>query len=115
MPKKATAAPAIAAAIVAPMSAKRALICRAFDDAQRSFASHPKHVELLRASFAAQPQSFYDAFVSECSRVLLVYKREPAVERLVDFISLFAEAVPGWNEEFAVGLLQLRLSRSSSR
>jgi hypothetical protein len=111
MPRKATAPAAAAApapAAAPPSSAAHALILRAFDDAQRSFASHPKHVAQMRAAFAADAQAFFEAFVAECSRVLLVYKREPAVERLVDFVAMFAEAAPGWNEEFAVGLLQLR-------
>ena len=64
----------------------------------------------VAGAFAADAQTFFEAFVAECSRVLLVYKREPAVERLVDFVAMFAEAAPGWNEEFAVGLLQLRAS-----
>jgi hypothetical protein len=71
-----------------------------------SFASHPKYVALLREAYAQAPHEFYESFVHETSRLLLIYKREMAVERLVDFISLFAEAVPGWNEEFALGLLQ---------
>ena len=110
MPRKA-AAPTAAASAVAPLPASpaHALILRAFDDAQRSFASHPKHVAQMRAAYEADAQAFFEHFVAECGRVLVVYKREPAVERLVDFVAMFAEAAPGWNEEFAVGLLQLRL------
>lgn len=44
-------------------------------------------------------KTFFDAFFTPFSNVLLVYKREPAVERVIEFVSKFAIAVSAEVEE----------------
>lgn len=65
---------------------------------------------LLREAYAENPEKFFQEFLTPLHRVLLVYKREPAVERLVEFVSQFAEAAPNWGETFALDLLRCEIS-----
>ena len=67
-------------------------ILRALDGAQASVASHPKHLVTLVTLYekTKDPTGFFDAFFPPFSNVLLVYKREPAVERVVSFVSSLA-------------------------
>ena len=73
-------------------------IIRVLDEAQNSVAGHSK----LTATFTTlykktgDPVAFFEAFFPVFSNVLLVYKREPAAERVVTFVSNFAVSVaPG--------------------
>lgn len=79
----------------------------AFDECQRSFAVHAHWISSLRALYMKDHLAFIEAFVSAVNRVLLIFKREPSVERLVEFISHFAtDPAPDWNDEFAVFLIK---------
>lgn len=76
------------------MSAKKLAesIIRGLDEAQNSVASHPKLLTTFLTLYEKTQDStaFFDAFFSPFSNVLLVYKREPAVERVISFVSTFA-------------------------
>jgi hypothetical protein len=88
------------------------------DLVQQTPHAHAKSLESLSKKFKATTwsasggaQSTRSAFVSEfrdhAKRVLVVFKREPAVERLVSFITAFAAL----HDEIALDLLRVR-SRS---
>ena len=49
-------------------------------------------------------QAFNAEFVSHLQRALVITKREPAVERLIDFMCKFAAS----NESLAIHVLQVR-------
>lgn len=67
-------------------------IIRCLDDAQNSVASHSKLATTLYTLYEKTQDAkvFFKLFFPPFSNVLLVYKREPAAERVVSFVSSFA-------------------------
>lgn len=64
------------------------------DNAQSSLHHHQKLLKAFRALHDRHdPITFFEAFFAPFTNVLLVYKREPAVERVVDFVTKFAASV----------------------
>ena len=63
-----------------------------FNEAQLSFGAHKKAAALLHRLKAASPDTFEDEFFACLACVLEVYKREPAAERIVEFVVQFATA-----------------------
>lgn len=85
---KATSAPSPAA--------DSSVMAEAFDRAQRSAVNHAKATATLFQMLqeAAQTedgggQKFHDDFLSHFSRALVVFKREQAVERIIEFAVKF--------------------------
>lgn len=74
---------------MAPPAVARA-VAAAFNDAQRSAATHRRASRALVAAHAADPRAFLDAFLHALNRALVVFAREPAVERVVAFVATFA-------------------------
>ncbi len=70
-------------------------IIKMLDEAQNSANGHPKLLTSLTTLYekAENSTAFFNAFFPTFSNVLLVYKREPAAERVVDFISKFVVSV----------------------
>lgn len=70
---------------------------RIFDECQRGVAVHPKNARLVAAAYApmtaGQREQLRADFVALLQRVLLVFRREPAAERLVEFIARCAAAL----------------------
>jgi condensin complex subunit 3 len=65
------------------------VVLQSLDECQRSFASHRKCVLRLKKVQSANPKEFKEAVTSAIDRALLVFKREPCVERLFQFITDF--------------------------
>lgn len=64
-----------------------------FTEAQRSVATHKKCVKALAAVRARADEDAFRAELVKCTNcVLLVYKREPVIERLVQFLVMFVTA-----------------------
>lgn len=61
----------------------------ALEECQRSFAVHRKCILRLKQAQVADPEEFKETFVECLNRALLVFKREPAVERFVKLVSSF--------------------------
>ena len=61
-----------------------------FSKAQVSFGAHKKAAAVLHRLRVASPDSFDDEFFACVACVLEVYKREPAAERIVEFVVEFA-------------------------
>lgn len=69
-------------------------IVRLLDNAQSSLHHHQKLLKAFRELYDAHdPITFFEAFFAPFTNVLPVYKREPAVERVVDFVTKFATSV----------------------
>jgi len=66
----------------------------AFNSAQRSVATHPKAIAALVQTYRAcsDQTDFVDEFLNCFNHALLVFKREPAAERIVEFACKFAAA-----------------------
>ena len=62
------------------------------DGVQSSVANRPKLLITFRTLYekTGDIAGFFNAFFPPFSNVLLVYKREPAVERVVSFVTSFA-------------------------
>ena len=79
-----------------------------FNEAQRGVQLHTRLVSDLQNAFKESKtfgdvkpdpdeEGFTKVFVDHLRHVMLVYKREPAVERTVDFVARFLTSLP--NEE----------------
>jgi condensin complex subunit 3 len=83
-------------------------IAEILNDCQRTFASHKKGLASLRKIQQKNPDKFAEEFIPCVNRLLTVYKREPAVERLIQLTVHFATFVENNthpNEDFAVFLI----------
>jgi condensin complex subunit 3 len=60
------------------------------NEAQHSFAGHRKQIIILKKLQGRNPSQFFEDFCGCLDHVLLVFKREPAVERIVSFMVSFA-------------------------
>ena len=76
----------------------REQVLGALEECQRSFAVHRKCILRLKQAQAADPEEVRETFVDCLNRALLVFKREPAVER---FVSLVTSFVAFQNEKYA--------------
>jgi hypothetical protein len=80
------------------------------DLCQQTTHSHKKALQTLGKQLsvakgsANQLQGFLEEFRDHVKRVLVVAKKEPAVERVVEFVTKFA----GSQEEVALDLLRVR-------
>ena len=66
----------------------------AFNSAQRSAAAHGKALNGLTQEYqkCKDKLDFLEDFLNHFNRVLLIFKREPAAERVVEFAVKFAAA-----------------------
>ena len=77
-------------------------VASAFDACQRSSAAHRKCARMLvEARDNCEGDAFFTAFAAALHPVLLCYRRDPHIERLVRFVVTFATARPEGHEEEA--------------
>lgn len=69
-------------------------IIEVLSDSQSSLHNHQKLVKKLKAVHdkCGDLEEFFQTFFPPFTNALVVYKREPAVERVVDFVAKFAVA-----------------------
>ena len=78
----------------------REKIIEALDKAQCSIMHHPKLLKSVKALHdAAEVVAFFEAFIQPLTAALVVFKREPAVERVMDFVAKLAAATLDLEEE----------------
>ncbi|KAJ8905018.1 hypothetical protein NDN08_001530 [Rhodosorus marinus] len=68
----------------------RGAVFSALNDAQRSFASHHDACSTLAKACITDAVVFWKYTIQALNRVLVIYSRDPPVERLVEFFSKFA-------------------------
>jgi len=69
-------------------------IVEALDKAQSSVVYHPKLLKSLKTLHdKTEAVVFFEAFIQPLCAALVVYKREPVVERVLDFVAKFAASV----------------------
>ena len=95
---------------MAEPSALRSSIIECFDKAQTSTVHHPKLLKSLAGLHEeADLDRFFAAVVDPLCAALVVGRKEPAVERALDFVAKFAACVapldsaPGSDGEEVVG------------
>ncbi len=87
--------PSAVASAPAGMQGDQALggtIADILSEAQRSVLSHSQGISALRVQQLANRGAFAAVMFGFADHLLLVFKKEPAVERLVDFVANFATA-----------------------
>ena len=92
-------------------------VTQCFDAAQKSFATHRKCTEALAKLRETDPESFDNEFFSCVCCILPVGKREPAIERLVEFVVKFATQHGGeaeTDDDFVQGLVSRLLPLTSA-
>ena len=90
------------------------VVAQAFADAQRSQATHGRAVKALSRAYENDQGAFLQAFLHCLNRALVVFAREPAVERVVTFVAGFTAANA---DTFSSPLLEYLVehSRASSK
>lgn len=87
------------------MTDYQALISQSLEKSQVSEAVHSSLVRELHKAHKKNPPKFRRAFVEEANQVLLVLKREAAVERLIKFLVSFTTG-KSLNDERSTVLVQ---------
>lgn len=90
------------------------VVAQAFADAQRTQATHNRAIKALTRAYESGQDAFLLAFLHCLNRALVVFAREPAVERVVTFVAAFTAANA---DTFSSPLLEYLVehSRSSSK
>jgi condensin complex subunit 3 len=93
-------------------------IATLLDEAQRSFAVHHRCTTAMRAIHAEDDLTFVQALVPHLNKVLLVFKKEPSVERVIEFITGYVTD-PCENmeqrDELAFFILEYLLTRANAK
>jgi hypothetical protein len=73
------------------MAVKEGII-QILNDSQSSLHNHQKLLRKLKALYEQHQnvEDFFETFFLPFTNALVVYKREPAVERVIDFVAKFA-------------------------
>ena len=81
-------------------------IIETLDKAQCTVMHHPKLLKSMKALHdAAETMAFFEAFIHPLTAALVVFKREPAVERVMEFVAKLAAATLELEEEEVIGKL----------
>lgn len=94
-------------------------VAAVFNEAQRSAALHRRCAAQLKKLLKKNPLQFKADFMACIYRFLPVFKREPAVARLVQFVVLFSTEVAAASDlgeiavHFAPNLVEVRLPQLS--
>ncbi len=95
------------------------MMAKILDDAQRSVASHTRSFASLCKLYRQDTKDFFNQFVPHLNKILVIFKKEAAVDRLVSFISAFATRSDLLNEQerdaFVEQLLTYLLSRANAK
>ncbi len=72
-----------------PEVALQAQVVEALEDCQKSFATHKRCMLRMKQAQQSDPTKFKQTLFSCLNRAMLVFRREPAVERMLHFIASF--------------------------
>ncbi|PFX25708.1 condensin complex subunit 3-like [Stylophora pistillata] len=61
-----------------------------FEEAQRSFQQHKILTELKKLHDKSSPDEFLESFLLHLKHAMVVFNREPAVERVIEFVAKYA-------------------------
>lgn len=74
--------------------ALRSSIIETLDKAQNSTVHHPKLLKSLKSIHDdTDLVQFFEAFIQPLCAVLVIFKKEPVVERVLDFVAKFSASV----------------------
>jgi condensin complex subunit 3 len=93
-------------------------VAQLFDECQKSFTVHKKCCAMMRRLKNDNEEEFRKAFLLCFDRILVVFKRGPTIERLVQFVIKFAtnaEEEDGADDGFDVFLLEYLVQRANAK
>lgn len=64
-------------------------VIEALEDCQKSFATHKRCMLRMKQAQQSDPKKFKQTLFACLNRAMLIFRREPAVERLLHFIASF--------------------------
>lgn len=91
------------------------LVSKAFTDAQRTCAAHPRAITLLLSAYHLSPKEFFHHFIRALNRILLVFSRDAHIERLVQFVANFASSDVSAEGSFCGVILKYVLGHTNCR
>lgn len=83
------------------------IIATTLNKVQKTSACHGKCLATLKKQ--VHHKKFYDVFFPMLSRIFLVFKREPTIERIVKFVTTFSTDPEYWDEIFVSKLIRYLL------
>ena len=95
-----------------------AQVLQALEESQRSFAGHRKCIIRLKQAQAIDADAFRDTLNASLDRALLVFRREPCVERMLQLVAnlvCFQNDKYQTDSELAVHLLQRMVPLTAAR
>lgn len=81
------------------------MVASAFSDAQRTTAAHSRATQLLLQSHSISPGHFRESFIHCLNRILLIFSRDPPVERLIQFTANFCATNIDTTQKFCTHIL----------
>ena len=75
------------------------MMAKVLDDAQRSVASHTRCLASMCKLYRQNPKGFLPELTPYLNKILLVFKKEPSIDRLLSFISAFVTQADLLNEQ----------------
>ena len=86
------------------------IITKVLSECQSSLSCHQRLLKSLTAVYKKEEDSavFFEAFFTPFSNVLVVFKREPAVERVIEFVAKFAVLTAPREEEGRLSVCVVR-------
>src|SRR5690625_5141360 len=65
------------------------------DECQHSFGAHRRALRELTKLHVENNKAFHREFISQLNRILVIFQREPSVERIIQFLVKFATSTEG--------------------
>ena len=92
------------------LSLLREVTCReVLDKAQTSTVHHAELVKTLRALHdQTDLEEFFEAFLASLRAALVIVRKEPAAERVLDFVARFAASVAPAEDKLVIIVLPLQ-------
>lgn len=90
-------------------------VASAFNDAQRTTAAHPRASKLLLSAFEQNATAFFSSFIQALNRIVIIFSRDPPVERLIQFVAGFSATHTESMPNFCISILTYLLSQSNAR
>ena len=92
------------------MALLREVTCReVLDKAQTSTVHHAELVKTLRALHdQTDLEEFFEAFLASLRAALVIVRKEPAAERVLDFVARFAASVAPAEDKLVIIVLPLQ-------
>lgn len=85
----------------------KSICIQIFQESQKTFAYHKKGIKKLKKLQWKYSIEFQEIFLFLLKKILIIFKREPTIERLVQFIIQFSTTIENdLDEEFCLFFIE---------